>query len=66
MVIPGLIAGAEPRTLQFHCNVSGAGASGVETNIDTNGDGASATLSEAVDICSFGKLFLGTNACRPR
>ena len=48
----------ETRTLQVHCKGSGTFADGVETNIDTNGDGASATLNQGLENCTLiGRFF---------
>jgi hypothetical protein len=45
-------------TLPVHCKGAGTFADGVETNIDTNGDGVSATLSQGLENCTFiGRLF---------
>jgi hypothetical protein len=46
------------RTLQVHCKGAGTFADGVETNIDTNGDGVSATLNQGLENCRpLGRLF---------
>jgi hypothetical protein len=48
----------DTRTLQVHCKGSGTFADGVETNIDTNGDGASATLNQGLENCTLiGRFF---------
>jgi len=45
-------------TLQVHCKGSGTFADGVETNIDTNGDGVSARLNQGLENCKpIGRLF---------
>src|SRR5262245_51799659 len=40
-IFVGAIGAAETKDTKFHCTFSGTFADGVETNIDTNGDGAS-------------------------
>ena len=49
-----VVGTAEGKTQKFHCTYSGTFTNGVETNIDTNGDGASATLAQGVTNCSPG------------
>jgi hypothetical protein len=47
----GAVGAAETKSTKFHCAVSGTFAD-VETNIDTNGDGASASLSQGISNCT--------------
>jgi hypothetical protein len=48
----GAIGAAETKSTKFHCTTSGTFADGVETNIDTSGDGASATLDQGISNCT--------------
>lgn len=48
---------AEVKTKHVHCTGSGTFADGVETRIDTNGDGLSAGLSQGLDNCNTGRIF---------
>lgn len=50
LLLSGTASGDETRHLK--CTLSGTFADGVETNIDTNGDGASATLDQGVFKCN--------------
>lgn len=56
-----VVGTAEAKTMKLHCTFSGTFANGVETNIDTNDDGASATLAQGVTNCSPGGTFLFQN-----
>ena len=47
----GAVGAAETKSTKFHCTVSGTFAD-VETNIDTNGDGASANLDKGISNCT--------------
>jgi len=48
----GAVGAAETKDTKFHCTTSGTFAAGVETNIDTNDDGASATLDQGLSNCT--------------
>jgi hypothetical protein len=52
LMLAGTVGAAEARTLHPHCKGAGTFADGVETHIDTNGDGASATLDQGLENCS--------------
>jgi hypothetical protein len=54
-LLTGVVGAADAKTLRTHCTGAGTGADGVETNIDTNGDGVSATLDQGIQICNTGK-----------
>jgi hypothetical protein len=44
-------------TQDTHCTLSGTFADGIETNIDTNNDGRSATLDQGLQNCNIGRSF---------
>ena len=44
-------------TQDTHCTFSGTFADGVETHIDTNNDGRSATLNQGLQNCNTGRAF---------
>jgi hypothetical protein len=48
----GAVGAAETKDTKFHCTTSGTFAAGVETKIDTNDDGASATLDQGISNCT--------------
>jgi hypothetical protein len=54
LLLAGAGLGDETKTQHFRCTSSGTFADGVETNIDTNGDGASATLDQGFAKCNIG------------
>jgi hypothetical protein len=56
-MLTGTVGAAAARTRHVHCKGAGTFADGVETNIDTNGDGASATLDQGLDNCNIGRFF---------
>jgi hypothetical protein len=43
-MLTGVVGAADAKTWQIHCTGSGSSLSGVESNIDTNGDGVSADI----------------------
>src|SRR5260221_8149165 len=58
LMLTGVIGSAEAKTQHVHCQGSGSFADGVETNIDTNGDGVSAVLDQGLVNCSsLGRFF---------
>ncbi len=52
-----IIGAAQAKTLQVHCKGAGTGTPGVETNIDTDGDGASASLDQGLVNCNIARFF---------
>jgi hypothetical protein len=44
LLLTGVVSAAQAKTLHVHCKGAATVADGVETNIDTDGDGTSATL----------------------
>src|SRR5438552_18835267 len=50
----GLVSHAAAETRHLTCTISGSFTDGIETNIDTNGDGASATLGQGAVRCNGG------------
>jgi hypothetical protein len=58
LLLAGTAGSDEVRTIPFSCNFAGTFADGVETNIDTNNDGASAGLSQALENCNTGRAFV--------
>ncbi len=62
LLVTGFVGAAHAKTQHFHCKAGGTFADGVETNIDTNGDGASATLDQGLVICNTGKGFFQEEA----
>ncbi len=57
LLLTGTVGAAETKTQQVHCNGGGTFTDGVETHIDVNGDGASATLDQGLENCSIGRFF---------
>src|SRR5215510_4277958 len=59
LMVAGAIgaAGSDTRTQHLQCKASGTFADGVETHIDTNGDGASASLDQGLENCHIGRFF---------
>lgn len=57
LMITGVGGAANAKTLHTHCTGSGTVADGVETNLDTNGDGVSATLDQGIQNCNTGRSF---------
>ena len=56
-LLTGVVGVANAKTQQVHCKGSGTLADGVETHIDVNGDGASATLDQGLENCNIGRFF---------
>jgi hypothetical protein len=54
-MLAGIVGTAEAETSKLRCTVSGTFADGVETNIDTDGDGTSATLAQGITNCNDGR-----------
>ena len=54
LLLTGGVGAANAKTQQFHCKGGGTFTDGVETNIDTNGDGASATVDQGAEVCNIG------------
>jgi len=57
LLLTGVGGAANAKTLHTHCTGSGTVADGVETNLDTNGDGVSATLDQGIQNCNTGRSF---------
>lgn len=47
----------EVKTKQLRCSFSATFVSGVETHLDTNGDGRSASVHQGLENCSTGRFF---------
>ncbi len=62
LLLTGFVSAAQAKTQHFHCKLGETFTDGVETHIDTNGDGASATLSQGVAICNIGKSVIHEEA----
>ena len=56
LLLTGAVVAAEAKTLRTHCKGGGTFTDGVETNIDTNGDGASARVDQGADVCNIGSF----------
>jgi len=56
LLLTGIIGAAQAETLRTHCKGGGTFTDGVETNIDTNGDGVSATLDQGAAVCNIGNF----------
>ena len=57
LMLTGVVGVGNAKTLRTHCTGAGTGADGVETNLDTNGDGVSATLDQGIQNCNTGRSF---------
>jgi hypothetical protein len=62
LLLTGVVSAAQAKTLHFHCKGAATVADGVETNIDTDGDGASATLDQGLTNCNIGRFFFQNEA----
>jgi hypothetical protein len=58
LLLTGIVGTANAKTQKINCNFSASFTDGVETNIDTNGDGVSATLAQGINNCSFGRFLI--------
>ena len=56
-MLAGAVGAAEARTRHVHCKGAGTFVDGVETHIDTNGDGQSAGVDQGLQNCNIGRLF---------
>jgi len=75
LLLAGAVGAADSRTRHVLCKGSATFADGVETHIDTNGDGASAVLGQGLENCTNGRFFFQeevewvarsvTSACPP-
>jgi len=54
LLLTGVVGTASAKTQKFHCKGGGSFTDGVETNIDTNGDGASAKVDQGAQVCNLG------------
>ncbi len=57
LMLAGAVGAAEARTQHYHCKGSATFVGGVETHIDTNNDGMSANVDQALLECNIGRLF---------
>src|SRR5262249_32929073 len=57
LMLAGTVGAAEAGSQHIHCKAAGTFADGVETHIDTNGDGQSATLDQGLENCTNGRFF---------
>ncbi len=62
LLFTGAVLVAEADTQQFHCKGGGTFTDGVETNIDTNGDGVSATVDQGAEVCNTGNAIFQEEA----
>jgi hypothetical protein len=58
VLLIGVVGTADAKTQHFHCTGSETFLSGLETNIDTNGDGVSADVAQGIEICNTGKALI--------
>ena len=56
-MLAGAVGAAEAGTRHVHCQGAGTFVDGVETHIDTNGDGQSAGVDQGLQNCNIGRLF---------
>jgi hypothetical protein len=57
LLLTSVVSAAQAKTRQVHCRGAATVADGVETNIDTDGDGTSATLDQGLTNCNIGRFF---------
>ena len=57
-MLTGVVGTANAKTQHVNCTFAASFADGVETNIDTNSDGRSATLAQGINNCSFGRFLI--------
>jgi hypothetical protein len=62
LLLTGVVSAAQAKTLHVNCKGAATLADGVETNIDTDGDGASATLDQGLTNCNIGRFFFQNEA----
>jgi hypothetical protein len=58
LMLTGVVGVANAKTLHVHCTGSETFVDGVETNLDTDGDGHSAGVSQGIEICNIGRFFI--------
>lgn len=58
LVFTGTVSAGEAKTLKLHCTQSGTWDDGLESNIDTNDDGVSATLNQGILTCNNGRFLV--------
>ena len=58
LLLTGVVGAADAKTLRMHCKGGETFTDGVETNIDTDGDGHSAVVSQGIETCNIGKFFV--------
>ncbi len=58
LMLTGFISSVSAKTQHLSCTFASTFADGVETHIDTNGDGVSAGLSQGIDNCNIGRFFI--------
>jgi hypothetical protein len=57
LFLTSFVGAVNAKTIHTHCTGAGTSASGVETNIDTDGDGVSATFDQGLQNCNTGRSF---------
>ena len=57
LLLTGAVGSAEAKTKHFRCTFAATFVDGVETHIDTNGDGLSAGTDQGLENCNIGRLF---------
>lgn len=57
LLLTGVVSAAQAKTLHLHCKGAATVADGVETNIDTDGDGTSASVDQGLTNCNIGRFF---------
>src|SRR5712692_9534773 len=62
LMLAGAADSAGTKTKHVSCTFSETFADGVETHIDTNGDGISAGLSQGLENCNIGRFFIQEEA----
>ncbi len=56
LLLTGTVGATETRTRQVHCKGGGTFVAGVETNLDTDGNGVSAETSQGAEVCNIGRF----------
>src|SRR6478672_5656842 len=57
LLLAGTVGGDDFKTKRVTCTGSGTFVDGVETHIDANNDGTSASLNQGLQNCNIGRLF---------
>jgi len=56
LLLTGTVVAADTKTQKVHCKGGESFTDGVETNIDTDSDGNSATLAQGAEVCDIGNF----------